>query len=274
MIKCLDKIFLMILILLPAMQMSGAKVKDTPDAFLKSSLQKEKVMEGEKVIYEVTLYSDDPDIAGAELIRMPEFSDIQAIRMAADNRLTETEIKGKRYYSVVIDRYILDAENQGRFKLQGGLYRLGFNRRVRVNDPFWGPSVMNRVEVAELKAPETVLKVGTLPSNGKPEDFSGAIGSFSIGLELPKGEIRAGQDILAVVTIEGEGDLTNTPAPDVRRAFREGLHFRNMTDEKQHFINEGKLGSEMVLLCRFTADAAGSYTILPVQFSYYDSKEN
>lgn len=244
-----------------------------PEVFLETSLSKEKVLEGERVIYEVRLFSKDQEIAGFELSESPDFDNLPWGRGAADNRLQQVKRDGTTYYSMVIDRFFIGADSVGTHKIKGGVYLIGYNRTLSADSRIWGHYTVNRVETLTLQAPDEKLQVATVPKKGRPEDFSGAIGSFDISVMLPEGELRAGEKAILVVTIEGKGDLTNIPAPDVRAAFREGLHFRSMTDNKEHFITKGVLGSEMELECVFTADAAGNYTILPITFTYYDTEK-
>lgn len=252
----------------------GAKERkdaSVPRLSLETVLDKEKVVEGERVIYEVKLISDTPDIAGFELLEYPDFSRLPAVQSAADSHIKTLERKGEKFYSVVIDRYFIGAEENGKIRLNGGNYRIGINHPVTVNNPFWGPSLVNRVETIDLSAPDLTLSVSSLPQKGKPENFSGAIGQYEIKATLPKKSIRVGEKGMLTIIIDGKGDLTNTPAPDVRAAFREGLTFRSMTDDKEHFITQGSLGSEMRIKCIFTAEEPGRYTILPISFTFYDS---
>lgn len=245
--------------------------KGGDDIFLESSLEKEKAVEGERLIYEVRLFSADPEIAGTELLANPDMGELPFKRSAADSRLSETVRDGRRYYTAVIDRFFIGANEPGKHTIKGGTYNVGLNHRVRVDDPFWGSAYSNRIEAKRLKAPDVALKVAALPERNRPEDFSGAVGKYTIQTWLPEGEIRAGENATMIVTVEGKGDLTDTPAPDVRQAFREGFTFRSMTDEKEHFISKGSLGSEMTLECIFTPDAPGEHTILPIRFTYFDS---
>lgn len=245
----------------------------SPRLYLQTSLEKEKVVEGERVIYEVTLVSDTPDIAGFELLKYPDFSGLPSGQAAGDSHLKTIEKKGNTLYSVVVDRYFIGAEDVGKFQLKGGDYSIGINYPMTVNDPFWGPSVVNRVATFNLSAPDVELSISSLPSKGKPEDFSGAIGSFEISAFLRDKTLRVGDKGKLNVSVAGKGDLTNTPAPDVRAAFREGLIFRSMTDDKEHFITQGSLGSEMILDCLFTAETPGKFIIRPISFSFYNPEK-
>ncbi|MDE6578755.1 MAG: BatD family protein [Muribaculaceae bacterium] len=271
MIKSLSTYLVLLLLIFQADIASGKISKRNPGAFLETHILNDKALQGERVIYEVRLLSPNPDIAGFEIKESPSFDNLPAGRVSPDTRLNPVVIDDVNYYSVVIDRYFVGAENTGKHRFQGGEYNIGFNRAVRIEDPFWGPSIMNKVDVISFKAPDVSLKVSPLPSKGRPEDFSGAIGNFEINVSLPQNEIREGEENIFIVSISGTGDLTDIPAPDIRQAFREGLRFKSMTDNKQNYVTKGRLGSEMELECVFSADKAGEYEILPISFSYYDS---
>ncbi|MDE5886576.1 MAG: hypothetical protein K2H46_03205 [Muribaculaceae bacterium] len=252
----------------------GKRNQSRGEVYLQSGISKQKVMEGERVIYEVRLVTNNPDIAGIELVKAPVFGSLPYSHVAGDTSFREFIEDGKVFYSLVIDRYFIGAEEKGKYSVGGGTYRIGLKRPERVNDPFWGPSIVNRMEVVELEAPVRELKVASLPKNSRPELFSGAIGEFSISVFPPEKDILAGEENIIVIAISGKGDLTNAPAPDVKGGFREGLHFRSMTDDREHFITKGELGSEMKLECVFTADKPGKYVILPIKFCYYDSNRD
>ncbi len=74
--------------------------------FIEASVNHEKAVEGERLIYEVTLFTPDASIAGIETVSEPDFGKLARRRSAtADIRLSETERNGEKYYSVVIDRF-------------------------------------------------------------------------------------------------------------------------------------------------------------------------
>lgn len=241
-------------------------------SFLEATVNHDKAVEGERLIYEVTLYSTDPSIAGIEMIAAPDFAGFDARRSAADLRLTEIARGGVKYYAVVIDRFFLSVNGKGRHLLRGGGYVVGFNRRVAVNDPFWGPGYANKVETTELSAPDITVKVSALPEKNRPDMFSGAVGNFDVTVTVPHGEIRAGEEAYVVVTVSGEGDLSEISPLDVMSAFRNGLHFRSMTENRSEYVSKGNLGSEIEMECVFVSDKPGTYTIEGISFVYFNPR--
>lgn len=271
MAKGLFKISIILALAVITFSAFGKKRNDSQLPFLETRVNRDKVVEGEVLIYEVVLHSPDPNIAGLQLSRNPSFDNLPVSRSAADSHLETTLGKGgERYFSAVIDRFFIDATQSGKHKIKGGSYDIGYNRQVTVQDPFWGPYVSEKVDVANLDAPDISVTVSALPSKGKPEDFSGAVGKFTVEVMIPSGELHAGDGAFAVVSISGDGDLSEVSLPDVRSIFPTELQFHSMTENRNHYVKEGRIGSEIEIECTFTPLEEGVFEIGECSFSYYN----
>lgn len=199
------RIYSIIMILLSVVSVSSRMhaAQKNPVPFLKARTDMSKAVVGERLMYEVVLYTPDSSVAGVELVVAPQFSGLPHTPSSADSALDTITVDGMKYFSAVIDRYFVGVNNKGKYVIKGGAYRIGFNRRMEVNDPFWGPSVVSRVETVDLKASDVAVKVGELPLKGRPSDFSGAVGEFSISAYIPEGDIRVGEDAELIVTVSG-----------------------------------------------------------------------
>lgn len=268
--KGLFKVSLFIVVMCIAFPALGKKRNGSLQPYLETRINRDKVVEGEMLIYEVVLISPDSNIAGIELEKNPSFDNLPVSRSAADNSLVIREQDGEKIYSAVIDRFFIDSATAGKYKLEGGTYRIGFGRQVTMHDPFWGPYIADRVEVVNLEAPDLNLNVSSLPLKGKPSDFSGAIGDFSIEVNVPSGELHVGNEAIAIVTITGIGDLSVSTLPDVCAIFNDGLIFRSMTETRNHFVKEGNLCSEIEIECTFVPLEEGEFKIGECSFSYFN----
>lgn len=241
-----------------------------PSVFLETRVDQDHTVEGERIIYEVVLYSTDFSIAGTEICTNPEFSGLTIARAAADTHIDEIQKNGKKYYTAVIDRFFVGTNHMGTYTVCGGCYRIGFNRQATFNDPFWGPSIVNTVETVDVEAPDLKIVVSPLPNKGKPLSFSGAVGKFEIDVELDS-DCIAGMESCLLLTVSGKGDLSYARVPEVSSAFDDPLRFKSMTENRSHFIHQGSLGSEIELECEFIADKPGKYIIKPIEFTYFDT---
>lgn len=264
-------ILLVFLTLFTVFQQATAREKgDAP--FLETRLSRDKMVAGETAVYEVVLFTPVSQIEGVEAMAYPNFEGADVSRSSADNRLTPVDINGRQYYTAVIDRYFLRYPENGKFKISGGQYRLGLLHRQEFYDPFWGRQYGNVVDAITVQAPETGVKVISLPQKGRPADFSGAVGDFEIEVEFPDGELRSGDDTRMILSISGIGSLDGVKMPDIPAMLPEGLQFKSMTDNINHFVKDGELGSEVEIECVVMPKKEGSFTIDGIAFNYFNSK--
>lgn len=267
--KCLYILSCLIMVLAVFPSRAIGKRKDLKP-YLEVRIDRKNVVEGERLIYEVALVSPEASVAGVELLSTPDFGELPYSRSAPDNNLTEVVVDGDKYYTAVIDRYFVGVNNKGKNSIKGGVYKIGFDRMVKVQYPFWGATVQNRLETMNLKASDVTLKVSPLPEKGRPDFFSGAVGQFEIMSIPPEGKLRAGEDYLMTVNISGIGDLTDTPLPDIRSAFPPEIQFKSMTEDRSHYVKAGKLGSEIELECVIHPKKGGEYVVKEMEFTYFN----
>jgi len=249
---------------------SGKNKEAVP--YLEARVDRRNVVVGERLIYEVVLFSPHSSIAGVEIVASPGLSILPSTPSSPDSQFSEIEVDGMKYYTAVIDRYFIGINEKGKYNLTGGEYRIGVGHRVQVNDPFWGPTIRNRIEAINLKAPDLTIKATALPSKDRPHNFSGAVGEFEVTAYLPEGNLRAGEDVDLIVSIAGYGDLTYATLPEVRKMLPEGIKFKSMTDSRSHYVKDGRLGSEIEIECVITPDREGEFIIDGIEFVYFDTK--
>jgi hypothetical protein len=95
--------------------------------------------------------------------------------------------------------------------------RSPFGGRGAFNDPwfdsFFGDVEQKRVTISTPS--DTVVKVLPLPSEGKPSDFSGAIGHFQMSVSASPTEVNAGDPITLKMNINGTGNFDRVRAPEI-----------------------------------------------------------
>lgn len=97
---------------------------------------------------------------------------------------------------------------------QGGVFDDPFFNDPFLNDPIFSMSPFgNSLQVIAQSAPVTV-NVRPVPTQGRPADFAGAVGNFTISARLDKRAAVADEDIVEMtVEIEGQGDAASISAP-------------------------------------------------------------
>jgi hypothetical protein len=116
--------------------------------------------------------------------------------------------------------------------------------------------------------PETLI-VRPLPTQGRPTDFSGAVGS-SLKLErrIAPASAHPGEGVAVELALSGEGNSALWPPPEVKwpasvRAYVDRV------DEQVSTI-DGRLGGLKTFRYLVVPDSAGAVTLPAVSYSYFD----
>jgi hypothetical protein len=138
----------------------------------------------------------------------------------------EREIGSKRYAIAPLYQVAVTPTKTGRLAIDPFQISLWFPargaRNIRdpflgadpFNDPFFDMSPFGRRVQVVAQSPRLELNVRPLPTDGKPQDFSGAVGEFTISASLDKPKATAREDVVLLqVKIEGNGDAASLSKP-------------------------------------------------------------
>ena len=123
-------------------------------------------------------------------------------------------------------------------------------------------------EVNSLKIDPIILNVQPLPEENKPEDFSGAVGEFRIESSVDKSELEVGDSVTVKIKIEGKGSLKDIQKPKFGK-FPFAASFQPNPAERI-LSRKNSLWSEKTFEILLMSDRAGSFTIEPLSFSYFN----
>lgn len=122
----------------------------------------------------------------------------------------------------------------------------------------------------ELRPPPLTLVVRTLPEAGRPEGFTGAVGSFTFSAAVHPTRATAGDPVALTMEIQGRGNIEALAAPafpadDRFKAYEPKLLAREFGEDR----TRGRVVFEQTLIPTSPAS-----TPLPaVSFSYFDPVE-
>jgi hypothetical protein len=141
----------------------------------------------------------------------------------------------------------------------------------QLGDPFlqniYGKTVKKDIKVA---SPAVDLDVLSLPSEGRPAAFSGAVGSFRISSELVPDTAAAGDPLNLRMKVSGSGNFDR-----VDSAMLEHLDQWKTYPPKSTFMAHDTVGyqGEKSFEQALIASRAGPQTLPPLSFSYFDPIE-
>jgi hypothetical protein len=112
------------------------------------------------------------------------------------------------------------------------------------------------------------FNIKPLPIEGKPADFSGAVGHFKIEASLDQIQVEEGHPVTLKLRVTGEGNLNtlDMPKPVKMDSFKSYDSSSGLNLNKERMTVEGEKTLETVLVPR----RAGDYTFPAIPFSFFD----
>lgn len=250
-------------------QKSKPQSKNRELVFLEALANKTEVYQGEAIYANFRLYfrtkigqhqfTDEPDFQGLyhENIKLKRFEE------------KVVNLDGQEYYAADLRRLVLIPQKSGLYEPGKVELSLPVAYKTGRRDFFGRPQYNMRDESLVASFPN--LKVKPLPSKGRPQNFSGAVGQFNMETDISSTEINTDGSISLKIRIEGKGNIKLCDLPKVKfpSAFEV---FDPEIKEKSWVGSFGMRGYkeiEYLLVPRYS----GTYKIELVTFSYFDPRK-
>lgn len=136
-----------------------------------------------------------------------------------------------------------------------------------LDDPFFGGG---RGQHAVVSSQALRIEVMPLPA-GKPPEFTGAVGRFSLQARAQPLELAAGDPVTLKVEISGQGNIDAVKPPAL-----EGLDGFTVYDpkvEEEEKVEDGRYGGSRRFEYLLIPQRGGPQEIPPVRFAYFDPKQ-
>jgi len=189
------------------------------NVFVRTFVSKRNAFIGEPIVLIQKLYSKER-IANITDFKEPSYSGFwkESIDIG-DLQLTKENYNGENYNVVVLQKYILFPQKTG--KLEIGSFALDVVVQViksraardRMEQLMYGNTVRYYDnETLNLKSPVVNVKINPLPS-GKPTDFSGLVGDFSMEASVDKTSLQANDAFNLRIKVRGKGNISLLEIP-------------------------------------------------------------
>ncbi|MGW8265140.1 MAG: BatD family protein [Longimicrobiales bacterium] len=195
----------------------GAPEISSEDLFLTAEASRTRVREGEPLVVEYRIFTR-VDVSGYSFTRIPEPQGfwVEELPLPDSPQVEQVVRDGVQYATAVIRRVALIPTGPGERRLEP----LGLEAQVRVRrrtmDPFESffdrPSLFGTVVPAAVLSNPVTLEVEALPP-GRPEPFSGVVGSLTLSAILDQDSVDANEAVTFSVTARGRGNLRAIPDP-------------------------------------------------------------
>jgi hypothetical protein len=176
--------------------------------FLRAELGLEEAWVGQPVPLTVTLYTTQR-ISDPRWRKQPEFTNfwVENIEVNPDNESYRERIDDQVYTAYPIERKILIPTGAGVFEIDS--YVAQMQVRLAGRDFF---DIFGRSETIVRASEKMKLRVKPLP-DGAPEGFGGAVGRYTLKVDLDRTEAVVDDAVALRVTVEGEGSLRSVGPP-------------------------------------------------------------
>lgn len=244
---------------------------DDKDAFFRIIFSKQKVYDQEAVLVTFRFYSV-LDIRDVGNIQFPDFEGFIAedVQLPYNRELSAEVYKGKNYYTIDVKKTLLFPQRSGKLTIPSGTLDIVFavpSGQYMVTPGGGRVEVMTEVRRV-LNTPPTTIDVTPLPIDGKPIDFSGAVGTFTVNTSLSSQKVSANETVNLKLDIEGVGNIKLIKTPNIK--FPESFEVYDPKVANDLIVTENGLSGTKTIEYPFIPRTPGEYTIPAITFSYFD----
>ena len=249
---------------------SGTTVSNQ-DLFITATASKTNVFEQEAFVLTYKIYTRESNLQ-LNNAKLPDFKGFhsQEIEMTTNAKWTPEHYQGRNYYTTVYRQFVLFPQQSGKLYIDPAQFQMTVGKPIQSADPFdaffnGGSSVMEIKK--NIATPKIAINVNPLPA-GKPSDFSGGVGEFTISSSINSKELKTNDAITIKLVISGTGNLKLISNPEIK--FPDDFEvYDPKVDNQVRLTREGLTGNKVIEYLAIPRHA-GTYKIPGVSFSYFD----
>ena len=251
-------------------QANSGKITDK-ELFMTATASKTNVYEQEAILLTYKVYTqvnltnlrgDIPDLKGFHT---------QEVELPNQKTFSLEHYNGRNYNTTIWRQLVLFPQQTGKIEIPSVTFEGTVSQMVASADPFDaffnGGNYVNINK--NIVTPKLTIDVKELPA-GKPANFSGGVGEFTLSSSISTQELKTNDAVTIKLVISGTGNmkLINTPEVGFPQDFE---IYDPKVDNKFNLTRNGLAGSKVIEYLAIPRHA-GTYTIPPIEFSYFDLK--
>ena len=225
------------------------------DFLVQASVNSRTVYVGQEVVYKLSFYRA-VNVWSAPKFAMPEVKGFWSVLPPGrDRRRSYTESVGGRRYTVTENALLLYPLSAGKAAIGPGGVRFQ-------PEPF--------SSALQLRADGVEIEVLPLPEQGKPPDYTGLAGRFSINAWIKAVPSQVGKPVTITVSITGSGNVHGIPKPTTPDLRDFELYEPEIKDE--FTISAGGSGGSRNFTYLLVPKRKGKLSVGPFLSNYFDPK--
>lgn len=268
--------FIIFILITPLLQAQSLNEKLRAHIFINVHVNKSECFVDEPIIATYKLYSSLE--SNSEVMRDPAFHgfSVRDLINTDDDIVTRETIDGVKFDVHLLRKVQLTPNESGNLQadaivMQNSIRLIDANGK---RSPLLGDenyTLQNGFYNLTISSVPVAIKVNALPTESRPAQLKGNIGNFKMNVQLSKNIFKANEEGLLTITILGSGNFNEVTMPAVEwpagvEAFTPKV--------SNNITNDSLTSGYKSFSIPFSVSAPGSYTIKPVQFSYFDAVQN
>jgi len=175
---------------------------------------------------------------------------------------------GKPFRYVTLKRVVLYPQKSGKLEIEPLSLEVTVEVPTNKRD-FFGRNLYSQTNKT-ASAGRRTIRVKPLPSEGKPSNFSGAVGNFDFSVSTSKTSLNASESLQAKVEVNGKGNLRLFQLPEPNLPSSLEVYDPEFDEKVRTNLSgsSGKVSNSYTIVPEFR----GKYPIPPIVFSYFNPK--
>ena len=238
---------------------------------LVAEISKSRPYVGEGIYVEYRLYvSENISVYDTSVTEAPQYNGFwnQNIKIN-DFPVKMGKYNGENYRYIVLQKALLVPTKTGKLNIDPMKMNIVIGVPTGRAD-FFGNAITRNITKEFASAKKTILPK-SLPIEGKPMDFTGAVGDFKFNVTLSKEVLKANESSQIKVMVSGKGNLKLFELPEITTPV-ELEKYQPERKEKVRVNSSGIAGSVSDLYT-IVPQYKGKYKIPNISFSYFNPKE-
>ena len=254
---------------------AGTQTVSEKDLFMTATVSKTKVHEQEAILLTYKIYTV-LNLTGLQGGKMPDLKGFhtQEISLPRNKTFSLEHYKGRNYKTLVWSQYVLFPQQTGKLQIPSITYTGVIEQPNQNIDPFDaffnGGSAYVTIR-KQVVTPAINVEVLPLPAN-KPASFGGAVGNFSLTSSINSQSVKTGDAVTIKLILSGVGNMKLIDTPEVK--FPSDFEVYDPKVDNKFSLSQSGLSGNKVFEYLAIPRHAGSYTIPPVEFTYFDLNSN
>ena len=183
-------------------------------------------------------------------------------------RIENGMYQGQPAYFIVIKRMVLYPQKSGELEIEPMVLKVNLEVPTERRN-FFGERLYASTEKT-VSAGKRLIQAKPLPEEGKPENFTGAVGDFEFAVETSRNILNASESLQAKVSVKGSGNLKLFELPELSLPSSLEVYEPEFEEEVRTTLSgmRGEVSENYTIVPSYR----GKYPIPEISFSFFNPK--